>query len=210
MKSRDDFVEYALSGNWSFFLYAATANNLHVAEFYVGDQLFTRSRAISIEHEGRVTSLIEPGKKDLFEFILGFEYPVWIALVLTMFFIPLAHGIINKSFSNFTKDFWEYFYVISSEAMPAIPKTQMKRFILALWLLSCTVFLAGYAGVIREFFIKNIPDDVIKTWDHIYGRKDLKIITYESSVLHNFIESEAETNEMAKDFKSRMEIIEFG
>jgi hypothetical protein len=127
-----------------------------------------------------------------------------------MLLIPLVLAYIEKSFKGFSENLWEYFQIISSEAMPYIPKNSTKRIFLAIWLLACTVLLAGYGGVIREFFIRTIPDDVIETWDQLYKRKDLQIITFEGSVIYNFAQTEADTDEMARDFQSRMETIYFG
>jgi hypothetical protein len=75
---------------------------------------------------------------------------------------PLVFALIDKSFSGFFKNLWGYFYLILSEQIPKMPKSLFKRSFISLWLLTCTVWLAGFQGVLRDFFIKAVPNNDIR------------------------------------------------
>jgi len=81
----------------------------------------------------------------------------------------------------------------------------MKRFVLTFWLLACTVLLSGYSGVIRNLFLRANPDDVIDSSKDLYDRKDMKILAFEGSDIYDFIQKHKNTDEMARDFASRLE-----
>jgi hypothetical protein len=42
-----------------------------------------------------------------------------------------------------------------------------QRIIICFWLIFCTIFLSDFSGVSYCFFIKNIPNDVIDSWDEL-------------------------------------------
>jgi len=162
-----------------------------------------------MKSDGFITSISRPRQRHPFEFILGFEVPVWIALFITMLIIPLSFCVIEKSFSGYFKNLWNYSYLILSEAIPKMPKCSMKRFVLIFWLLACTVLLSGYSGVLRSLFLRPNPDDVINSMEDLYDRKDMKILALEGFDIHQFVETQKDKNEMARDFASRLELITF-
>jgi hypothetical protein len=171
------------------------------------DQLAYPSRAMGMQSDGVIASITRPGERHSFEFILGFEFPVWITLLITMLLIPLSFANIEKSFSGYFKNLWNYSYLILSEPIPKLPKTSMKRFILTFWLLACTVLLSGYSGVLRNLFMRPNLDDVIESWEDLYDRKDMKILSIEGSAVYNFVRMKEDRGEMARDFTSRLKKI---
>ena len=77
--------------------------------------------------------------------------------------------------------------------------------ILAVWLLSCTVFLSAFSGVLRGFFIQRTPCKCIDSWEQLYERKDLKIITQDMMYFARFVDKYKHVDEMARDFEQRIE-----
>ena len=108
-----------------------------------------------------------------------------------------------ETFSNL----WNYTYFILSEPIPRIPKSRIKRSILSLWFLSCTVLLAAHSSVLRNIFIRSNPYIVIDSWEDLFERKDLKILVFESSFLKIYAENI--DTEMARNFKARMDSIDY-
>jgi len=168
------------------------------------------SRTIGMGSDSYISSISRPRQRNSFEFIYGLEAPVWIALFVTILIIPLSFCVIEKSFSGYFKNMWNYSYLILSETIPKMPKCSMKRFVLTFWLLGCTVLLSGYSGVLRSLFLRPNPDDVIDSWKDLYDRKDMKILAMEGMALYHFAETQKDKNEMAREFASRLEPLKFG
>jgi len=195
-----------LGDEWKLFLYPLTARYKELVKDYINlNEIGYPSRAMGVRTEQQVSSISRSRQRHPFEFVLGFRAPVWIALLITMLIIPLSFCMIEKSFSGYFRNMWNYSYLILSENMPKMPKCSMKRFVLTFWLLACTVLLSGYSGVLRDLFIRANPDDVIDSWKDLYDRKDIKIFAIEGPEIYRFVEIEKDTNEMARDFASRLE-----
>ena len=170
--------------------------------------MLSMSRFIGIISEGNIISKVVEGKRDLFQFILGFEYPVWISILISINVIPITFSIIDKSFSKFAKDLWNLSFILLSEPIQKPPKAKIKRFLTIIWLLSCTVFLSSFAGTLRGFYSKSIPNIGINSWEDLYERNDIKIVTSSLSFMNNYVENNINNSEMARNFKSRMNTIE--
>jgi len=159
-----------LSDEWRLYLNPFSANFLQSLQRFIDFRsIGYLSRQLGMKSDGFIASMTRPKQRHLFEFIDGFEVPVWITLFITILTIPLSFVVIEKSFSGYFKNLWNYSYFILSEPIPKIPKSSMKRFVLAFWLLACTVLLSGYSSVLRHLFMKANPDDVIESWKHLYN-----------------------------------------
>jgi len=203
-------MSHILSDKWRLVLYPTTAEIMGMLNSIIDiNQFGYQSRAMGVESEGTIASISRPRQRHPFEFVLAFEAPVWITLFITMLLIPLSFCVIEKTFSGYFRNLWNYSYLILSEAIPKMPKSSMKRFVLTFWLLACTVLLSAYSGVIRDQFIRANPDVVIDSWEDLYDQKDMKIVTIEGSDIHHFVLDNQNNNEMARDFASRLEIIKY-
>ncbi len=209
-RDRFDFINMLWSEEWDIILHPITQSNMELLKETINHSFTVLSRPINFITEGHIISAIRPGERNIFEFIFGFETPVWITLFLSMLLLPLTIAFIDKSFSGFFTNLWNYSYLILSESIPRMHKSWAKRTFLTVWLLISTVLLAGYSGVLREFFIKSIPNVVIDSWEELYERKELRIATLEVSFIRNFAEKNANNDEMAQNFLSRMETLTYG
>jgi len=208
---RGEYVELLVSNSWKLLLHPITPSLIEAAEQVVDtSQIATTTRALGIQSDGYISTIPHIFQRNNFEFVLGFEVPVWIILLLTMLSIPIPLAMAEKSFSGYFTNLWNYSYLILSETIPKMPKSSIKRFVLTFWLLACTVLLSGYAGVLRQLFMKGVSYDVIDSWEELQFRQDLKIVTMESSVIDKFVQTYQDNNEMARNFASRLEVIKLG
>ena len=74
--------------------------------------------------------------------------------------------------------------------------------------MSCTVFLSSFAGTLRGFYSKSIPNIGINSWEDLYERNDILIATPMLSFMNNYVENHINDSEMARNFKSRIKTIE--
>jgi len=197
-------AELLIEGNFTFILNPLTPSQFTTVNEISDTAFLNVSNTLDVKYDGYIISEPRPGQRDIFEFLNGFQIQVWITLLLTIFFIPLALALVKKKFSDYFTDLWNYSYLILTEVIPRIPKPSMQRFVITFWLLGCVVLLAGFGGVLRDYFIKKTPDVVIDSWEDLHNRKELTIVVTEGSVIHDFAQKEFKNNEMAKDFKSRM------
>jgi hypothetical protein len=201
-----EYISLLYSNKWRLVLYPFTADFIDLTKDIVDlSELGYPSRAMGMISDGDISLISRTRERHPFEFVLGFEAPVWTALFITMLLIPLSFSVIEKSFTGYFKNLWNYSYLILSEPIPKMPKSSMKRFVLTFWLLACTVLLSAYAGTLRNLFMRGNPDDVIDSWKDLYDRKHIKIFAAEGSAIYNFVQTNKETDEMARDFASRLE-----
>jgi hypothetical protein len=203
-----EMVGFLSSGQIMVFLYPVTKPFVDLAIEFVGEGITKLSTTVGIQVSGHILSKRYPGEHYLFEFLLGFEIPVWISLALVMILNPLTLALIDKSFSGFFKNLWDYSYLILSEQIPKMPKSSLKRSFVSLWLLTCTILLAGFQGVLREFFIKAVPNNDIDSWEELYRRKELRISSPQVSFIRSYAELNAGNDKMAKSFLERIDIVD--
>ncbi len=87
-------------------------------------------------------------------------------------------------------------------------KTRYKKLLLTVWLLTCVVLLSSFSGEILTFFMKNVTVDAIDSFEQLYGRKDVKIITPSKLYFNKFVQQYKNTNYLAKDFIKRLLALE--
>ncbi len=95
-------IEAYLSNDWSFFLFPVSPSMMAYGNDILGSEHFyNRSKFLGVDSEGHIISKIKPGKRIAFEFLRGYEGPVWITIILFSFLIPFAMALINKTFEGF-------------------------------------------------------------------------------------------------------------
>ena len=115
------FAEMVENTNFSFMLVPLTQSHLEMVNEFLPNFVFL-SQTIGIKTEGHILSKVITGKRQLFEFLLGFEYPVWISILVSLLFISITFSFISKSFVSFMRNLWELSFVILSEPMQNLPK----------------------------------------------------------------------------------------
>ena len=128
-------VDIISNENGSIVLYPLTQSLMELIERLLSDSnMLSMSRFVGIISEGNIISKVVEGKRNLFKFISGFEYPVWISILISIIAIPITFSIIDKSFSKFAKDLWNLSFILLSEPIQKLPKAEIKRFLIIIWL----------------------------------------------------------------------------
>jgi hypothetical protein len=92
----------------------------------------------------------------IFTYIFGFTPILWLLLLLSLVIISIIISIDNKK-TYFFAQLWRYSSLLLSEAFPKIAIKQSltslpQKLILIVWLLSCTIMLSAFSGVLLGFF----------------------------------------------------------
>ena len=156
-----DMIGLLTSDKWDILLYSTTNVQTELVETYLGMKSFKISHPLGEVMEGQIISRVVHGERDIFNFMLVYELPVWILLLFSIILISFTFSLADKSFSKFFSNLWKYSYLILSEPIPKLPKSSIKRAVLASWCLALTVLLAAHSGIIKNIFIKNIANKVV-------------------------------------------------
>jgi hypothetical protein len=191
-------------------LYPATESIIEKAEEMFGKGLLKITRTFGIISEGHILSALKPGKKIIFEYFQTFDAYLWILILTTLLLVSLIMASIRKSSKGFLSNFFQLLSFLLSDVIPkrVLPKELSGKIIFNFWFITSTLLLINFSAYIHGFFVKNIPNDAIDSWDDLYLKKEFRILTTEFSFLNSFIESNDNSDDdMARDFKSRIERI---
>jgi uncharacterized membrane protein YcgQ (UPF0703/DUF1980 family) len=161
------------------------------------------TRKLGILSEGHILSAIRPGQRYIFDYFLSFDTKVWLFMILTLIIISLMMSLTQRSFKLILSNFWHFSSILLSEIFPKrmITNNLTQRIIICFWLIFCTIFLSAFSGVLYGFFIKNIPNDVIDSWDELYSIKELRITISDYSLFSDY----SKNNKNSFDFKARID-----
>ncbi len=191
-------------GETFIFLYPMSQYYIEKLEklFFLNIKLKT-TRNLGIFSIGHILSAVRPGKRYIFDYFLSFDLKVWINMILTLIVISILMSLTQRSFKTILSNFWYFSSIILSELFPKrmITKNLTQRIIICFWLIFCTIFLSAFSGVLYGFFVKNIPNDVIDSWDELYSRKEFGIIISDYSLSSDF----PEEDNILHDFKARID-----
>ena len=186
-------------------------NTLRKDEGDNGQDSFARvSSTFMYRYTGRVLASTIKGQHTQLKFFETMDRRVYILLVLSIFIISLVLAISRVSNSNFFCKLWSQLLIILSDNY--LKKTAMRstaeRLLTAVWLMSCTVFMAAFLGLSRDSMIKPKPIYWIDSWaDLAYLAKwqHLAIVTTYASDLNFYINNFKNEN-IAQKFAKRIEL----
>jgi hypothetical protein len=185
-------------------------NTIKKLFFKDGDVHYKLSKSFGALQQGYIISIKFKEILQAFKFVESFDMFIWIAFILSICLISLFVTIQQNSIKNYFLYFWQYSALLLSEPITTFVYKRDLHFrsnkiILSFWLLSCTVLLSAFAGVIRVFFIKSIPNNNIDSWEQLYDRKEMRIITLDISFFNNYIQEFKNLDIVAQEFYNRME-----
>jgi hypothetical protein len=156
-----------------------------------------------------IYSYSEPSVWSVFNYMQSFDLNVWLSILFSFISICVFLFFTEKSIHKIQNTIWRYISILLSEPFPHISyrkaiKMLSQRIMLSVWLLSCTVLLAAFSGVLRNFFINYISSDIIDTYQQLYSRSDLKIITTYERYFDLLVQNYKSENYMLKDFSNRL------
>ena len=142
------------------------------------------SRALGIVSEGNILCWKLPGQWSRFKFLTSFEPIIWYSLITTLFVFGLIVTLKEKiSLSQLSDNCWKFFSSIFGHKNMDLEKSFVKIVLSILWLFCMTIMLSGFSGVLLRFFMEPLPSVVIDSWDDLYERKEVKILTFELSFM---------------------------
>jgi hypothetical protein len=167
------------------------------------------SQAIDQLYGERIYSYKQPKQWPVFTYFQSFEINVWLLILFSLVFICLVIKFFDKAFNNFRSNVWQYSTLLLSEPFPRKAylrsvKLLSHRLVLTVWLLSCTIFLAAFSGVLRGFFIRNVSPDVIDSFEELYHRNKIKVICTDISYFNYYVQNYKLTNSDAREFSGRL------
>ena len=98
--------------------------------------------------------------------------------------------------------------VLLSKSNTISAKRISERLLSGLWLMSCTVLLAAFAGLVRNLLLRPDPIYWIDSLQDLYEWKDLQIQTFRATYLHSYTEHSVD-DPMADNFGHRLEVLNY-
>ena len=135
----------------------------------------------------------------------SFDIEVYISLVSIMIVMSLVVAIHKHSMKTFFSALWSYASVILSDYYSLQIESRIDRILSGIWLMSCTVLLAAFSGLLRELMIRPKPICWIDSWDDLMldKWKDVEIQLFETDGLAVYINRFTNTT-LARNLESRI------
>jgi hypothetical protein len=186
-------------------LFPTTESIADIMASFIGEDIFKYSKPLGIISEGHILSAVKPGIWPKLKFFLSFETNVCISLIASLILILLFKALVVKSLTEFFPNLWELIASMLGRENLKLRKTFKEYTVYSIWLISWTILLSAFSGVMYRSFIEPLPKITIDSWEDLYERNDVRIITPTLSFLANYAKSFREIDPMARDFESRLE-----
>ena len=136
------------------------------------------------------------------------DYRIYFSILASVIIISLVMAISRTSIKTFVSNFWSYLSVILSDthSIKNAVKSTAERLLTCVWLMSCTVLLAAFSGLLRDLMIKPKPIYWIDSWDDLAEWKHLAIYTTYASDVNYYI-SFSSNESIAQNFAKRMVLL---
>ena len=97
------------------------------------------------------------GHKMTLNFFECFEPQVYLTLLATLLIISLIVSAINRKILYFYDSLWKYTSVLLSHSHSLQSNRISERLLSGVWLMSCTVLLAAFSGLLRDHLLRPDP-----------------------------------------------------
>jgi hypothetical protein len=171
------------------------------------------SRPFDLQEGEHIYSYSKPIEWPMFTFFRSFDISAWLAIIISLIIITIITSIFELNLDLLQNTFWRYGSVLLSEPFPTKYYQKAKRFlsqriILTAWLLSCTVLLSAFSGVLRDFFMKKITPEYIDSFEQLIANNDIKIIIICNRYFYNYIRNNQNSNYEIRKLSRRVECVE--
>ena len=166
------------------------------------------SSTVMYRYTGRVLASTVRREHTPFKLFQTLDYRIYISILASVITMSLEMAISRTSIKTFVSNFWSYLSVILSDtySIRNVVKSTADRLMTGVWLMSCTVLLAAFSGLLRDLMIQPNPISWIDSWDDLAEWKHLCIYTtYASEV--NFYISYFSNESIAQNFAKRMKLL---
>ena len=100
----------------------------------------------------------------MFRIFESLDLYIYVSIIISIIVLSLLSTLSIRSKNKFLTVLWSYVSVILSDNYSLKYNAKSDRFLIGVWLMSCTVLLAAISGIFREFLIKAKPIYYIDTW----------------------------------------------
>ena len=132
---------------------------------------------------------------------------VYIGILVSISIMSSIVGLYHRSFKTFLSTFWSYFSVILSDYYSIGISSGVEKLLTGVWLMSCTVLLAAFSGLLRDQSMKPKAILWIDSWHDLYEWKNIKIQIPSVNFMLQFIDNFPD-HPYSINFKNRSEIFE--
>ena len=139
-------------------------------------------------------------------FFACFQPEVYYTLLATLLIISLTISAINRKILYFFGHFWNYISVLLSHSHSFRATRLSEALVSGVWLMSCTVLLAAFSGLLREQLLRPDPIYWIDSLLDLYQRNELVIQTHGGGYFETYTRTNHLTDSMANNFNDRFEI----
>ena len=133
---------------------------------------------------------------------------VYFGIIASITVISFVISVYKHSLKSFFTTFWSFISVLLSDTFSLPINTLIDRQLTGVWLMSCTVLLAAFAGQLRTQLMKRKPIYSIDSLEHLYEWKGIKIFTGRETPFSNYLENNQD-DPMAQELKTRLEFPDF-
>ena len=123
------------------------------------------------------------GNQNMFQVLTSLDNSIYFANILSMVIMSLVVAISRKSMKTFFAYIWSYASVILSDYYSLKIGSRIDKLFTGVWLMSCTVLLAAFSGLLRDQLLEPQPIYWIDLWENLVERKHLTIVTFDTSGL---------------------------
>ena len=152
--------------------------------------------------------LLTVDHKTIFNFFNCFEPEVYYSSLATVIAISLIISASKRRINTFFESLWTHTSALLSQSVLLPSNTAKDRLLSGLWLISCTVLLAAFAGLFRDLLIRKETIEWIDSLRDLYQWNDIQIKTFESDYIDDLI-NDYPNDSMAINFQKRVELLDY-
>ena len=129
-------------------------------------------------------------------------------MLATIIVISLTVSTSKRRIRSFFDSLWTCISVLLSHSISLPSNTSIVRLLFGVWLMSCTLLLVAFAGILTDHMIRRQTIKWIDSLRYLYDWNDVRIKTSEFDYLDNLI-NDFPNNFMVKNFKKRVELLDY-
>ena len=148
------------------------------------------------------------GQRNFFGLFICFERSVYYWLFVSLLVVSLTVTAVIRPLKTFFDTLWKYSTVLLSKSQSVPMNTFVERLISSVWLLSFTVFLAAFSGLLRDRLRGSEAIDWIDSWKDLYEKVEYfdQIKAHEANDISIYVEKFGQ-EPIAKAFNSKMKCV---
>ena len=169
------------------------------------DDYISTSSTILFLHQDNVLASTMKMKQTIINIFYSYDISIYISLFLFIIIMSLITGLSRNSMKSFLSISWSYLSVLLTDYCTLRAQSLVDRCLIGGWLLSSTILLAVFSGLMRDVLTKPKSIHWIDSWNDLSDWKHLKVVTPTTSSLAYNIKTFGK-DPMAEGFADRVSI----